>query len=361
MSQASGRHAGGYTPLGPMTSRGATTGGDGAREWRFVAEDGGMEARAALLAADIVRVRLLTPGAALPASWAVARSAWDAVSVKEAAGASGGLSLTTSALSVEIGVAPLRLTLRWPDGAPFAEDDDTRGMGAVAALDPTSPPDPRLPPGSLRCYKRLAPGERVIGAGERTEPLDKRGARLTFWNVDPPHPHGPTTGAMYSSIPFWTILRPDGRAWGVFMDSVARSDLDAGASDPALLSLGVMEEALTYYLFAGPTPADVLRQYTTLTGRMPLPPRWALGFGQSRWSYSPDAYVREVARGFRERGIPCDHLWLDIDYMDGYRVFTWNPTRFPEPKALLDELRADGFKVVAIIDPGVKADPTDAT
>lgn len=361
MSQASGRHAGGYIPLGPMTSRGATTGDDGAREWRFVAEDGGMEARVALLAEDIVRVRLLTPGATLPASWAVARSAWDAVSVKEAAGASSGLTLATSALSVEIGAAPLRLALRWPDGAPFAEDDDARGMGAVAALDPASPPDPRLPPGSLRCYKRLAPGERVIGAGERTEPLDKRGARLTFWNVDPPHPHDATTGAMYSSIPFWTILRPDGRAWGVFMDSVARSDLDAGASDPALLSFGVMEETLTYYLFAGPTPADVLRQYTTLTGRMPLPPRWALGFGQSRWSYSPDAYVREVARGFRERGIPCDHLWLDIDYMDGYRVFTWNPTRFPEPKALLDELRADGFKVVAIIDPGVKADPTDAT
>ncbi|HEX2350637.1 MAG TPA: hypothetical protein VHI51_19540, partial [Ktedonobacterales bacterium] len=99
MGQASGRHAGGYIPLGQMTSRGATTGDDGAREWRFVAEDvgaasgeAGLEARVALLAEDIVRVRLLTSGAALPASWAVAHSTWDAVSVKEAAGASGGLS-----------------------------------------------------------------------------------------------------------------------------------------------------------------------------------------------------------------------------------------------------------------------------
>jgi alpha-glucosidase len=105
----------------------------------------------------------------------------------------------------------------------------------------------------------------------------------------------------------------------------------------------------------------VQRQYSELTGRMPLPPRWALGYGQSRWSYYPEAQVRAIAAGFRSRRIPCDHLWLDIDYMDGYRVFTWSPTRFPQPKALLDGLDAQGFKVVAIIDPGVKADPTDAT
>ncbi|MGH2501485.1 MAG: hypothetical protein ACRDID_03105, partial [Ktedonobacterales bacterium] len=148
MSQASGRRAGGYTALGRMTSRGAVVGDDGAREWRFTegsAEgEAGMEARVALLADDIVRVRLLTPGATLPASWALARSAWDAVTVKEAAGPAGGLTLATSALTVEIGDAPLRLSLRWPDGAPFAEDDDARGLGGVAALDPTSPPDPRL-------------------------------------------------------------------------------------------------------------------------------------------------------------------------------------------------------------------------
>jgi alpha-glucosidase len=368
MSQASGQHLGGYVPLGPMAPRGATETDGAGREWRFVAQDGGQdggqdgaEARIALLADDIVRVQLLSPGATPPASWAVSRGAWPAIAVDEAAEVAGALRLATSALTVEVGAEPLRLAFRWPDGALFGEDDAARGMGAVAALDPASPPDPRLPPGSLRCYKRLAPGERVIGAGERTEPLDKRGHRLTFWNMDPLPPHGPTTDAMYSSLPFWTILRPDGRAWGVFLDSVVRADLDAGASDPALLSFGALEETLTYYVFAGPTPAEVLRQYSELTGRMPLPPRWALGYGQSRWSYFPEAQARAVAQGFRSRQIPCDLLWLDIDYMDGYRVFTWSPTRFPQPKELLDELRAEGFKVVVIIDPGVKADPTDLT
>ena len=360
MSQESAQRAGGFTPVGQMTARGAAASEGGAREWRFVAEDGA-EARIALLAGDIARVRLLPPGGEPAASWAVARGEWPAVSADEVSEAPGFLRLATEGLAIEVATTPLRLAFRWPDGERFAEDDPTRGIGAVAPLDLNALPDPRMPPGSLRCYKRLAPGERVIGAGERTEPLDKRGYRVTFWNTDPPHNHNITTGPMYSSLPFWTVLRPDGRAWGVFMDSSTSSELDAGATDPELLSFGVMAGELTYYIFAGPTPADVQRQYSELTGRMPLPPRWALGFGQSRWSYFPEAHLREVAQGFRSRGIPCDHLWLDIDYMDGYRVFTWSPTRFPQPKELLDELRADGFKVVAIIDPGVKADATDPT
>lgn len=362
MAQGSGDGArGGYQALGTMTAHGATVGADGAREWRFSAADG-VEARVALLASDIARVRLLPPGSAPAASWAVARETWPTLDLAESSSDTPAtLRLATDALSIEITTQPFRLSCRWPDGATFAEDDPARGMGGVGALAPATPPDPQAPVGSLRCHKRLAPGERVIGAGERAEPLDKRGHRLTFWSTDPPRPHSPKTGAMYATLPFWTTLRPDGRAWGVFMDSAARGDLDAGASDPALLSFGVAEGDLTYYIFAGPTPADVQRQYSELTGRMPLPPRWALGYGQSRWSYYPDAWVREIAEGFRSRQIPCDHLWLDIDYMDGYRVFTWHPTRFPQPEALLTDLRAQGFKVVAIIDPGVKADPTDET
>ena len=130
---------------------------------------------------------------------------------------------------------------------------------------------------------------------------------------------------------------------------------------PTVLSFGADGGDLTYYVLAGPTPAKVLARYADITGHIPLPPRWALGYGQSRWSYYPAEMVREVAAGFRRRRIPCDSLWLDIDYMDGYRVFTWNRRRFPDPEDLLRELTASGYKVVAIIDPGVKADPTDPT
>jgi alpha-glucosidase len=100
-----------------------------------------------------------------------------------------------------------------------------------------------------------------------------------------------------------------------------------------------------------------LSDYTDLTGRGPLPPLWALGNQQSRWSYYPESRVREVARGFRESRTPADVIYLDIDYMDGFRVFTWNKERFPDPSKMISDLRAEGFRVVLIIDPGVKVDP----
>ena len=141
------------------------------------------------------------------------------------------------------------------------------------------------------------------------------------------------------------------------MDSVWRSDLDAGASQPDVMSFGVAGGDLTYYVFAGPTPAAVLARYADLTGHIPLPPRWALGYGQSRWSYFPESQVRYIAEEYRKRRIPCDSLWLDIDYTDGYRVYTWNERRFPDPAQLARDLAGMGFKLVTIIDPGVKADP----
>lgn len=351
--------ANGYRPLGTATlaSSGAVEGA--AREWRFTTAEGA-QAHIAALAPDIMRVRLLASGAEPARSWAVERGEWDAGAVEEQVdGAHATMRLTAFTMAATLD--PLRLTARWPDGTAFAQHDLARGMGPIAPGGRDEPSHPMLPPGGTRCHLRLAPGERIIGAGERAEPLDRRGGRITFWNTDPPSPHDETTGAMYASIPFWLVARPDGRVWGVFMDSVARSDLDAGASDPNLMSFGVASGDLTYYVLAGPTPTDVLRQYTELTGRMPLPPRWALGYGQSRWSYFPEEQLREIATQFRARRIPCDHLWLDIDYMDGYRIFTWSPSRYPDPARLLTDLRNQGFKTVTIIDPGVKADPTDAT
>jgi alpha-glucosidase len=101
----------------------------------------------------------------------------------------------------------------------------------------------------------------------------------------------------------------------------------------------------------------VVARYTELTGRMPLPPRWALGYQQSRWSYESDHVVRDLAAQFRRRHIPCDVIYLDVDHMDGNRVFTWSRARFPDPAGLIADLGAQGFKVVPIIDVGVKHQP----
>lgn len=346
-----------YQPIGAGTLDASGT--SVAPIWRYALAEGAY-VEVALLAEDLARVRFLPVGVVPASSWAVVRDEWPAMVFRQDVGENGTLRLTTDAMRLEISPEPLRLRWSWPDGVSFAEDDLALGMGIYGAPGSAGIPEASGEAGGVRCTKRLAPGERILGAGERTSPLDRRGERIVFWNSDPPQPHGDGTRAMYASIPLWLGLRA-GRVYGIFLDSVWRTDLDAGATYPDRLSFGAAGGDLTYYVFAGPTPAAVLARYADLTGHMPLPPKWALGYGQSRWSYFPDAHLREIADGFRARHIPCDHLWLDIDYMDGYRVFTFSPRRFPDPAGLLRALTERGFKVITIINPGVKADPTDET
>lgn len=113
---------------------------------------------------------------------------------------------------------------------------------------------------------------------------------------------------------------------------------------------------INYYFIYGNDIKEVVENYTYLTGRIELPPLWALGNQQSRYSYTPQEKVLEVAKTFREKDIPCDVIYLDIDYMEGYRVFTWNKDTFKNYKEMLKNLKSMGFKVVTIVDPGVKRD-----
>ena len=206
-----------------------------------------------------------------------------------------------------------------------------------------------------RLVTRRAPGERFFACGERTAGLEKTGSHQVFWNVDPPMGHTASFNNLYTSIPFVLSLRA-GRAYGLLFDHTGRVEIDLAKADPARVVYEAAGGDLRFYVFEGPTPRDVLDRYTALTGRTPLPPRWALGNQQSRWSYMSADEVRSVAAEFRARGIPCDVLYLDIDYMEGYRVFTWDEERFPDPAGFIASLRDDGFRVVTIIDPGVKAD-----
>lgn len=119
---------------------------------------------------------------------------------------------------------------------------------------------------------------------------------------------------------------------------------------------GAKDGNLDYYFIYGPEVSEVVNEYTNLTGKTPLPQLWTLGYQQCRWSYAPEQRALEIAKTFREKNIPCDTIYLDIDYMDDFRVFTWDNKKFKNPKAFTDELKSMGFKVVTIIDPGVKVD-----
>ncbi|WP_437682516.1 glycoside hydrolase family 31 protein [Sorangium sp. So ce131] len=199
------------------------------------------------------------------------------------------------------------------------------------------------------------PDEAYLGFGEKVGPLDKRGLRFTFWNTDafPPHVE---TDPLYASIPFFVALR-GGVAWGLFLDEPWRSEVDIALSDPTRLEWASRGPELDVYLLAGPHPADVVRRYAALTGRPAMPPLWSLGAHQSRWGYESEDDVRSVVRGYRSRGLPLDVIHLDIDYMDAYKAWTWDRSRFPDPARLARELAAEGVKLVTIVDPGIKADP----
>jgi len=210
---------------------------------------------------------------------------------------------------------------------------------------------------SLRLMRPLASKERIFGLGERTGTMNKRGQAFPIWNIDPHKGHNPQTETMYASIPFYLGLsNAAGSAYGVLVDHTGRTEMDIGKTDRNSVQMTVQGDSLVVYFLVGPGPSDVMRQYTELTGHMPLPPRWTLGHHQCRWSYASEQEVRDVASQTRARNHPCDAIWLDIDYMQGYRNFTWNPDTFPNPAALTQDLHAQGLHLVTILDPGTKVD-----
>ncbi|MGE4286859.1 MAG: TIM-barrel domain-containing protein, partial [Phycisphaerae bacterium] len=191
------------------------------------------------------------------------------------------------------------------------------------------------------------------GTGEVTGGIRRNGYRITLNNKD--NYCYNDTDNLYQAHPWVIGVRPDGSAYGVIFDTTWKSEIDLHSG----ILFSVPEDAKDFpvYTLEADSPAAIVDLLGEMTGKMPLPPKWALGYQQCRFSYYPDARAREVATGFRERQIPCDVLWFDIHYMDGYRIFTFDKNLFPDPSATNQYLHDIGFKSVWMIDPGVKLDP----
>lgn len=241
---------------------------------------------------------------------------------------------------VEIRKSPLRLTFYRPDDSTALADDPAFGHGWSG--------------NEVRSWKVLHNDEQFFGLGEKSGDVNKRGRFWTNWNADTPA-YRNDTDPLYCGIPFF-LGRSNSAFYGIFFVNSQRSTFNLGAGNKRLFSFGADGGALSYYVFLGPEPEQIISAYTAITGKMFLPPRWSLGYQQCRWSYYPDYEIRDLAREFRQREIPCDVLYFDIHYMDAYKVFTWSQERFPNPAHLLSDLESDGFKTVTIIDPGVKVE-----
>ncbi|WP_416828720.1 glycoside hydrolase family 31 protein [Ectobacillus polymachus] len=204
------------------------------------------------------------------------------------------------------------------------------------------------------CFKDSKETDRYYGLGEKTGLLDKKGDKLTMWNTDVFAPHNPETDPLYQSIPFVLSLQ-HASSYGIYFDNTWKSVFDFTSNE--YFSFLAEGGQLDYYILCGPNPKEVVKQFTTLTGRMPLPPKWALGYHQSRYSYMSEEEVRNVVDTFEHKNIPLDAIHLDIHYMDEYRVFTFDPHRFYNYRAFIKEMRERGVRIVPIVDPGVKRDP----
>lgn len=196
--------------------------------------------------------------------------------------------------------------------------------------------------------------EAFYGLGDKAWDTDLQGSEWENWNSDA---FGYWKGrkALYRSIPFFYGLRK-GQAYGIFLDNPYRSFFDFNSRKDNKATMWAAGGEMDYFFINGPGLNDVAVRYHQLTGKTELPPLWAMGFHQCRWSYYPESRVRELANTFRDKKIPCDAIYLDIDYMDGYRCFTWNKEHFPDPTKMISELREDGFHTVVMIDPGIRVD-----
>ncbi|MCC6659670.1 MAG: alpha-glucosidase [Phycisphaerales bacterium] len=200
----------------------------------------------------------------------------------------------------------------------------------------------------------LPPGTSLYGTGEVPGPLLRNSRRIVTWNSDR-WCYGDTDVSLYQSHPWVLAVLPGGRAVGILADTARR--LTIALDETIEIAANPGDPSFTVCIVERDHPAAVVTALADLTGRMPLPPLWALGYQQCRWSYETEERVKVVADQFRARHIPCDVIWMDIDYMDGYRCFTFSPQHFPDPRGLSDYLHRRNFRGVWMIDPGLKEDP----
>ena len=247
------------------------------------------------------------------------------------------LTLATSKISTKLNLADFNLSFSDLEGK-LLNVDDPLGTSWIGT--------------EVTAYKQVRLNEKFIGLGEKTGPLDRFGRAYTNWNTDY-FGYGIGDDPLYMSIPFYIGVHDQG-AYGIFFDNTHKTVFNFGASTNRFVYFSAEDGDLDYYFIHQPTVAEIISSYAWLTGTMQMPPKWALGFQQCRYSYYPDSEVFTLAQTFRDKDMPADVIYLDIHHMEKYKVFTFDGEKFKDPKTMISRLKDKGFKVVVIMDPGIK-------
>src|SRR5436309_6183771 len=207
----------------------------------------------------------------------------------------------------------------------------------------------------VHAWKKMPLDENYFGLGDKGGPMNRRNRSFTNWNTDE-FGWQESTDPLYKTIPFFIGLRK-GAAYGLFFDNAYRSVFDFGKESTDYFSFGAEGGELNYYFIAGPEPKEIISRYTAMTGRSPLPPLWSLGYQQSRYSYYPESRAREIVNTLREKKIPADVIYFDIDFQDGNAPFTVNREYFPTFEKMIADFRAQGMHTILITDLHIKRNP----
>lgn len=291
----------------------------------------------------IMRVRVTPQGSQRRVGYALSTDEVPAFSQFSVDAADPVVAVKTSSITAEVELRPdLRITFKDANGTVINEDLPGKELGTT------------LTGNKITVYKRLQSDERFIGMGEQLGDLDRRGTVVTLRNTDNYRYDDPKV-PMYVSIPFFMGLH-HGKVYGLFFNNSYRSVFNFGASNRRFSSFSFDGGALDQFFMFDASVGKILEHYTSLTGRMPLPPRWSLGYQQSRCSYYPEAQVMFIANTFRTKRIPLDGIVLDADYLHQYQPFRINRERFPDMRRLADTLRGMNIELTASVNPGIAID-----
>jgi alpha-glucosidase len=306
--------------------------------------------RIEFVAAEVVRIKI-SAGKSFNISPSCLETNWSAPSVKVHQRSNSTL-IESDELFVEVHHSPFNIKISRSDGSLVL---DGYGSSFYKQLN-----------NGFELSRQLQPEDKIYGLGQKTGSFNRQAQSYVNWNTDilSDDPLKPTEkhafdvdfDPYYMTIPFYIHLNSETQqAAGFFIDNLSRSEFSFTKPDNAIHAKFDFGQ-YTEYIFTSPQITRINQLYSELTGHQQRPPLWALGYHQCRWKeYSADA-LKALGKNMRDQGIPCDSLWLDIDYMNGYRVFTWNKKLFPDPKENFQSLIDDGFRVVTIVDPGVKAE-----
>lgn len=193
--------------------------------------------------------------------------------------------------------------------------------------------------------------DQVLGLGENQKGINKRGGIFESYCSDDPV-HTPGKKSLYGAHNFLLVDGTD--IFGIFIDYPGKVVFDIGFTHKDELEITIEDRSLDLYIIKGKSKREIVKNFLKMIGRSYVPPKWAFGFQQCRWSYEDAKEIEEVADNFIKHDIPCDSIYLDIDYMEDFKDFTINEDRFPKFKEFVEKMKEKGFRLIPIIDAGVK-------